>query len=104
MGQGCLPNLTAGVPALDHAQQVTNFIKGKAQLSATPDEDKPFQVGNGINPMPAPSAGWPWQKPDLLVVANGFDVNASVLRQFTNAKLVIGGQKSIPSTCSDYRL
>lgn len=97
-------NFAAGVSALDHAQQVTNFIEGKSELSTAPNEDKPFQEGMGINPVTAPGAGWSRQKPDLLVIANSLDVNACVLRQFTNAKLVIGGQKQSPCICSDYRL
>jgi hypothetical protein len=51
MGQGRFLDLAAAMAAYDHAQQVPDFVQAETELAAAPDENKPLQMGIGINPV-----------------------------------------------------
>lgn len=44
----CFPDAAAVVTAVDHGEQIADFIEAEAQLATAPDENKPPQIPLGI--------------------------------------------------------
>jgi hypothetical protein len=86
-------DLAAGVPALDQAEKIADFIEGETEFAAAPDEHDPPQVVIRVEAVSPLRSRRRRQNPDLLVIADRLDVDAAPPRQLANSKALIFRQK-----------